>query len=54
MEGSLEQVRIQDGVWLPRKVDFYMKGRVLFKSFHQLRKLTWHDARLAAKQVASN
>jgi hypothetical protein len=54
LEGSLEQVRVQGGVWLPQKVDLYMRGRVLFKSFHQQRKLTWRDARFAPKQVASN
>ncbi len=54
LEGRLEQIRLQEGVWLPQRVDLYMKGRVLFKSFHQQRKLTWHDARFAPKQVATN
>jgi len=53
LEGRLEQFRLQEGVWLPQRVDLYMKGRVLFKSFHQQRTLTWHDTLLAPKQIAS-
>jgi len=53
LQGRLEQVRVEEGVWLPQRVDLYMKGRVLFKSFHQQRELTWRDARLVPKELTS-
>jgi hypothetical protein len=51
--GDLEQTRLADGVWLPRDLSLYMKGRVVFKSFHQQRQLQWRDLRLAPQQVAA-
>jgi hypothetical protein len=51
--GDLEQTRVADGVWLPRDLAIYLKGRVLFKSFHQQRQLQWRDLKLAPKQVAA-
>ena len=51
--GDLEQTRLADGVWLPRDLSLYMKGRVVFKSFHQQRQLQWRDLKLAPQQVAA-
>jgi hypothetical protein len=51
--GDLEQTRLADGVWLPRDLSIYIKGRVVFKSFHQQRQLQWRDLKLASKQVAA-
>jgi hypothetical protein len=52
LTGDLDQTRLADGVWLPRDLSIYMKGRVVFKSFHQQRQLRWRDLKLAPKQVA--
>ena len=52
LTGNLDQTRLADGVWLPRDLSFYMKGRVVFKSFHQQRQLRWRNLKLAPKQVA--
>ena len=51
--GDLEQTRLADGVWLPRDLSIYIRGRVVFKSFHQQRQLQWRDLKLAPQQVAA-
>ena len=34
LDVTFEQVRDRDGIWFPARVDTYVDGRVLFKSFH--------------------
>jgi hypothetical protein len=53
LTGDFEQTRLADGVWLPRDLSIYMKGRLVFKSFHQQRQLRWRDLKLAPKEVAA-
>ena len=52
--GSIQQMRGRlqrepvDGyrdVWLPRRFDIYMNGRILFKSLHRNEKMKWSDFR---------
>ena len=52
VEGDFQQVRLADGVWVPENLRLYMKGRVLFKSFHQRRTLQWQSLQLAPAELA--
>ncbi len=41
LRGSLQRRPVADGVWLPRRFDLYMDGRILFTSLHQRQQVTW-------------
>ena len=52
--GSIKQMRGRlrrepadghQGVWLPRRFDIYMNGRILFKTLHRNEKMEWSGFR---------
>lgn len=40
-DGVVETLRNKEGFWLPRKMKFYMNGRILFSSLHHRSSRTW-------------
>lgn len=54
MDGRFEQVRLKPGIWFPKTMSFYLKGRALFKSFHERRTSHWRDIEIEPTQTAAN
>lgn len=45
LDVSFEQARGEDGVWLPSRIDAYVDGRVLIRSFHVRQRERMSDVR---------
>jgi hypothetical protein len=45
LEGSVEQTRVEDHVWLPARIEEYMEGRIAFKALHQRMEEQFSDFR---------
>jgi hypothetical protein len=43
MRGTLEFQPVEENVWMPSKFQFYINGRMLFRSLHQNQILSWSD-----------
>ena len=43
MRGRLTRRALADGVWLPQEFNFYLKGRMLFRSLHLRQLVQWED-----------
>jgi len=41
MSGTLVRAPVDDSVWLPRSFDFYMRGRIFFRSLHLRQRVAW-------------
>lgn len=54
MTGTFQRHPMPDDIWLPEKFDFYMKGRVLFRSIHVRQSLVWNDFEKRSHSVADN
>ncbi len=54
MSGMFQRQRMSDGVWLPERFDFYMKGRMLFRSIHVRQKVVWDDFEKRGETLASS
>lgn len=49
---SMEQIRVDEGVWMPHRLSQYLKGRFLFRSVHQRsQRQTSEFKKLAAQGV---
>jgi len=48
---SFEQIRTSSGVWFPSRIDAYIDGRVLFKSFHVRQREQMSDFRTVAPET---
>ena len=41
LSGRVERAEIEPDAWLPQRVDFYLKGRILFSSLHRRETAAW-------------
>jgi len=41
LDFEVEQVRLDNGVWMPRRFDAYVRGRVVFSTTHERLSSTW-------------
>ncbi len=53
MSGMFQRRPMPDGIWLPERFDFYMKGRMLFRSIHVRQQVVWDDFE-KRETIASN
>lgn len=54
MSGALQRHPMPDGIWLPKRFDFYMKGRMLFRSIHVRQKVIWEDFEKRREAIATS
>lgn len=54
MSGRFQRQPMADGVWLPESFDFYMKGRVLFRSIHVRQRVSWDEFAKRPETIASS
>ena len=45
LDFTVEQMRMDDGVWLPKELHTYVQGRIIFSGVHQRQQSTWTDFR---------
>lgn len=45
VQGLVERLEVDEGVWLPNRVDIYLKGRIFFSSLHFRERVRWDSFR---------
>lgn len=53
MKGAFQRHPMPDDIWLPERFDFYMRGRMLFRSIHVRQQVTWNGFQERNGTVAS-
>lgn len=46
LEGRLDFIRLEPGLWMPKSMTLYSSGRMLFESLNQQVEMTWSDFQL--------
>ncbi len=54
MKGTFMRHPVSEGIWLPERANFYLQGRVLFRSLHVREKVVWSDFERRRPKVAEN
>lgn len=53
MTGMFQRHPMPDNVWLPERFDFYMQGRMLFRSIHVRQQVLWNEFQKRTGTIAS-
>lgn len=49
-KGSIERSEVEPGIWMPRRFEIYLNGRILFSSLHRQERIVWNNFRRTAPQ----
>ena len=54
MEGTFMRHPVSEDIWLPERANFYIRGRVFFRSLHVRQKVVWSDFERRQPKVAAS
>lgn len=50
LEGRVDRRPVKDGLWMPRRFDLYLKGRIFFSGLHRRQQVEWSNFEYAESE----